>query len=161
MKKRNRQSKAKIRVMLVDDHAGMREALRTTINSEPDLAVVAEADDGQNALDLFNSAVPDVVLMDGSMPGMNGIEATRQLTQLQPTARIIGLTLYEESAYLEEMIAVAREAPELSGEAARRADAALAARNAPEDFDTEAARRLFTRMIGDERMELQRKKIGS
>lgn len=105
MKKRSSRGKAKIRVMLVDDHAGMREALRTTINSEPDLIVVAEANGGHNALELFSHTNPDVVLMDGSMPEMNGIEATRQLRQLQPAARIIGLTLYEESAYLEEMVA--------------------------------------------------------
>ena len=105
MKKKSSRGKAKIRVMLVDDHAGMREALRTTINLEPDLTVVAEANGGPNALDLFSHTKPDVVLMDGSMPGMNGIETTRQLKQLQPAARIIGLTLYEESAYLEEMVA--------------------------------------------------------
>jgi beta-N-acetylhexosaminidase len=62
---------------------------------------------------------------------------------------------------LNEMIAVAREAPELSGEAAQRAVTALAARNARGEFDSDGARRLFTQMIGDERMELQRKKIGS
>jgi beta-N-acetylhexosaminidase len=61
---------------------------------------------------------------------------------------------------LGEMAAVAKEAPEFNGEAARRADAALAARKAPEEFDTEAARKLFTQMIGDERAEFQRK-IGS
>jgi DNA-binding NarL/FixJ family response regulator len=95
----------KIRVMLVDDHAGMRHAVRTVIDSQPDLTVVGEADSGHNALDVFRCTAPDIVLMDGSMPQMNGIEATRQLRQLQPTAKIIGLTLYEEPTYLEEMIA--------------------------------------------------------
>ena len=95
----------KIRVMLVDDHAGMRHAVRTIIDSEPDLTVVGEADSGHNARDLFRRTTPDVVLMDGSMPQMNGIEATRQLRQLQPAAKIIALTLYEEATYLEEMIA--------------------------------------------------------
>jgi two-component system nitrate/nitrite response regulator NarL len=105
MKKKKNQSEAKIRVLLVDDHSGMRDALRTFINSEPDLAVVAEAATGHSALDVFRSAAPDVVLMDGSMPGMNGIETTHQLRQLQPAVRIIGLTLYESSTYLEDMIA--------------------------------------------------------
>ena len=91
--------------MLVDDHAGMREALRITINSEPDLTVVAEADSGQSALELLPGTKPDVVLMDGSMPNMNGIEATRRLIELQPSMRIIGLTLYQEATYLEEMVA--------------------------------------------------------
>jgi two-component system invasion response regulator UvrY len=104
MKKKKKQSKAKIRVLLVDDHAGMRDALRTFINSEPDLAVVAEAD-GNSAIDVFRRTTPDVVLMDGSMPGKNGIEVTHELRQLQPAVRVIGLTLYESSTYLEDMIA--------------------------------------------------------
>lgn len=105
MKKKRKQSESKIRVLLVDDHSGMRDALRTFINLEPDLAVVAEAVSGDTALDVFRRTTPDVVLMDGSMPGMNGIEATHRLRQLQPGVRIIGLTLYESSTYLEDMIA--------------------------------------------------------
>jgi DNA-binding NarL/FixJ family response regulator len=105
MKKKNNQSEAKIRVMLVDDHTGMREALRKFINLEPDLTVVGEAANGYAALDLITRTAPDVILMDGSMPEMNGIETTRRLRQLQPAVRIIGLTLYEDSTYLEDMIA--------------------------------------------------------
>jgi len=105
MKRKKKQSEAKIRVLLVDDHAGMRDAVRTFINSEPDLAVVGEADSGHAALDVFSRTTPDVVLMDGSMPGKNGIEVTYELRQLQPAVRIIGLTLYESSTYLEDMIA--------------------------------------------------------
>jgi DNA-binding NarL/FixJ family response regulator len=105
MKKKKNQSEAKIRVLLVDDHAGMRDALRTFINSEPDLAVVAEAANGHSALDVFRHTTPDVVLMDGSMPGKNGIEVTHELRQLQPAVRVIGLTLYDSSTYLEDMIA--------------------------------------------------------
>jgi DNA-binding NarL/FixJ family response regulator len=105
MKRKKKQSEAKIRVLLVDDHAGMRDAVRTFINSEPDLAVVGEADSGHAALDVFSRTTPDVVLMDGSMPGKNGIEVTYELRQLQPAVRIIGLTLYESPTYLEDMIA--------------------------------------------------------
>jgi DNA-binding NarL/FixJ family response regulator len=104
MKKKKKQSEAKIRVLLVDDHAGMRDALRTFINLQPDLAVVAEAD-GHSALDVFARTTPDVVLMDGSMPGKNGIEVTHELRLLQPAVKVIGLTLYESSTYLEDMIA--------------------------------------------------------
>lgn len=103
--------------MLVDDHAGMREALRTIINAEPDLIVVAEADGGRTALRMIGRTKPDVVLMDGSMPAMNGVEATRRLKQLQPTVKIIGLTLYEEVAYLEEMVAAGAEGYVLKTEA--------------------------------------------
>ena len=92
--------------MLVDDHPVMRETLRSMINSEPDLTVAAEANSGPAALQLVGAVKPDVVLMDGSMPEMNGIEATRRLKQLAPKVKIIGLSLYEQSTYLEEMVAV-------------------------------------------------------
>lgn len=90
--------------MLVDDHSGVRQGLRNIINMEPDLTVLAEANSGRTALEVASRCKPDVVLMDGSMPGMNGIEATRQLKQLQPAVRIIALTFYEEATYLEEMV---------------------------------------------------------
>jgi DNA-binding NarL/FixJ family response regulator len=105
MKKKSNKGDAKIRVMVVDDHPGMREALRTIVNEEPDLTVVAEAGSGRSAIELLRHTEADVVLMDGSMPEMNGIEATRQLTELQPKVKIIGLTLYQEATYLDEMIA--------------------------------------------------------
>ena len=103
MKKKKRSET--IRVMLVDDHAGLRRALRKVIDLQPDLEVIGEADSGLAALQLLPRTAPDVVLMDGSMPGMNGIEATRCLKQIQPKLKIIGLTLYSEATYLEEMVA--------------------------------------------------------
>ena len=105
MKKKRNETEAKIRVLLVDDHAGMREVLRSFINSQPDLMVVAEAGSGSTALEEFRRTTPDVVLMDGSMPGKNGILVTHELTQLQPQVKIIGLTFYESSAYVEDMVA--------------------------------------------------------
>jgi DNA-binding NarL/FixJ family response regulator len=104
MTKKRKQSEAKIRVLLVDDHAGMRDALRKFINLQPDLSVIAEAD-GHSALDVFTRTMPDVVLMDGSMPGKNGIEVTHELKLVDRAVKVIGLTLYESSAYLEDMIA--------------------------------------------------------
>lgn len=104
MRKKRKESEAKIRVLLVDDHAGMRDALRRFINLQPDLSVIAEAD-GHSALDVFTRTMPDVVLMDGSMPGKNGIEVTHELRLVDRAVKVIGLTLYESSAYLEDMIA--------------------------------------------------------
>jgi DNA-binding NarL/FixJ family response regulator len=82
----------------------MRDALRNFINLQPDLSVVAEAD-GHSALEVFARTTPDVVLMDGSMPGKNGIEVTHELRLVDRAVKVIGLTLYESSTYLEEMIA--------------------------------------------------------
>ena len=97
---------SRIRVMLVDDHPAMREALRTVIDAQLDLTVAGQADSGPAALEMVEHLQPDVVLMDGSMPGMTGMETTRQLKQLQPELKIIGITLYQETTYLEEMIAM-------------------------------------------------------
>lgn len=96
----------KIRVMIVDDHPVMRRALRSILETEEELAIVAEADGGQAALEIFRSAQPDVILMDGSMPDMNGMETTRRLREMAPEVKVIGLTLYEQTSYLEEMISV-------------------------------------------------------
>jgi DNA-binding NarL/FixJ family response regulator len=142
MKKKNNRSGVKIRVMIVDDHAGMRDALRTILNSEPDLTVVAEADSGHNALELFTRTTPDVVLMDGSMPGMSGIEATRQLRLVEPAVRIVALTLYQESAYLEEMIAAgARGYVSKTGAHTSVTDAIRAVAAGRTYFDKDIARR--------------------
>jgi DNA-binding NarL/FixJ family response regulator len=93
-----------IRIMIVDDHPMMREALRMIVQLEADFMIAAEAESGQMAIDSLAEAKPDVVLMDGSMPEMNGMETTRRLRELQPDLKIVGLTLYEQTTYLEEMI---------------------------------------------------------
>jgi len=95
---------ARVRIMIVDDHKVMRDALRNVISLEPDLVLVAEAENGQAAIESIERNDPDVVLMDGSMPGISGVETTRRLRELRPDLKIIGLTLYEETTYLEEMI---------------------------------------------------------
>lgn len=101
---RKKQKPKTIRVMLVDDHAVLRQALRHLIDSHSDLRVIAEAESGLSALQLLPRVTPDIILMDGSMPDMSGIEATRRIKRIQPKAKIIGLSVYAESAYLEEMI---------------------------------------------------------
>lgn len=86
-----------IRVLLADDHQVMREGLASLLLEEDDMAVVGEASDGLEALNLARDLRPDVVLMDFSMPKMDGVEATRQLHREMPHIRIIGLSMYEES----------------------------------------------------------------
>jgi DNA-binding NarL/FixJ family response regulator len=91
-----------IRVLLVDDQRLMREGLRVLLELEPDLEVVGEAGDGQQALDAYAALRPDVVLMDVRMPGMDGVEATRRLRERWPEARIIILTTFDDDAYVFE-----------------------------------------------------------
>jgi PAS domain S-box-containing protein len=86
----------KIRVMLADDHAVVRQGIANLIENEPDMEVVAEACDGQEAVALAAKLLPDVILMDLSMPKLNGVEATRIIHNDWPDIRIIGLSMFVE-----------------------------------------------------------------
>jgi DNA-binding NarL/FixJ family response regulator len=84
----------KIRVLLVDDQRVIREGLAGLLRFEPDIEVVGEAADGHQAIALAEQLRPDVITMDVSMPGMNGMEATRAIISRMPQARIIGLSMH-------------------------------------------------------------------
>ena len=91
-----------IRLLLVDDHPLVREGIRACLSRQKGLQVAGEAADGQEALAQFKRLAPDVVLMDISMPGMNGLEAARRMRQADPGARILLLTMHENTAYLRD-----------------------------------------------------------
>ena len=88
-----------IRVLLVDDHAIMREGLRLVLAADPDIEVIGEGEDGRQALDLVSTLRPDVVVMDIGMPRLNGLEATRQIRQQYPNVQVVILTMHENRAY--------------------------------------------------------------
>jgi two-component system response regulator NreC len=95
---------APLRVLLVDDHVTVRHGLKLLIESQPDMKVVAEASDGNAAIESAVALKPDVVVMDISMPGMNGLVATRKLKQRQPATAIVTLTRHSDDAYLQELL---------------------------------------------------------
>jgi len=100
----------RLRVILVDDHMVMRQGLAGLLRAEPDIEIIGEASDGQSAIDLVRELRPDVVLMDISMPGMDGIQATRIIHKELPGVRIIGLSMFQEG----EQQAAMREAGAVS-----------------------------------------------
>ncbi|MBI4861674.1 MAG: PAS domain S-box protein [Candidatus Riflebacteria bacterium] len=97
--------RARIRVMLADDHAVVRQGLARLLQAEPDLEVVGEAADGGQALALARDLQPDVILMDVSMPGISGIEATRLICGAVPGVRVLGLSMSEEKDRADAMLA--------------------------------------------------------
>lgn len=94
----------RLRILLVDDQALFREALRTLLALQPDFEIVAEAENGERALALAKVHRPDVVLMDLRMPVLGGVEATRRLLQVHPTARVVVLTTFDEDEEVFEAL---------------------------------------------------------
>jgi two-component system, NarL family, response regulator NreC len=92
------------RVLLVDDHTLLRAGLKALLNAEDDIAVVGEASSGEEALERASILKPDVIVMDLSMPGIGGLEATRQLTQAGSGGRVLILTMHPEDEYLLAVI---------------------------------------------------------
>jgi two-component system, NarL family, response regulator NreC len=97
---------SKIRILLVDDHAVVREGLKSLIESEPDMEVVADAPDGQTALELVATANPDVAVLDLSLPDMSGAQVAAQIHESHPQIKMLALTLHEDSGYLRMMLDV-------------------------------------------------------
>ena len=95
---------AKLRILLADDHETVREGLRMILNAQPDMQVVATAGDGRDAVVQAEKISPDIVIMDISMPGMNGLVATTQLMERCPTARVLTLTRHADSSYLQQLM---------------------------------------------------------
>ncbi len=93
-----------VRVLLADDHVTVRYGLKLLIDAEPDMTVVAEAGDGNEAIRKALEAKPDIVVMDISMPGMNGLAATRALKQAHADILVITLTRHTDAAYLQELL---------------------------------------------------------
>ena len=93
-----------IKIMVVDEHKILREGLATMIAKQPDMEIVGEATDGREALDLVDQKTPDLILMDVSMPNLNGIEATRKIKSKKPEIEIIALSLHSDRRFVLGMI---------------------------------------------------------
>jgi two-component system response regulator NreC len=93
-----------IRIQLADDHMITREGLKALIQNEKNMEIVAEVDNGRSAVEKAVSLIPDVIIMDINMPGLNGIEATKQILAQHPQIKIIALSMFSERRYVMGML---------------------------------------------------------
>jgi two-component system, NarL family, response regulator NreC len=91
-------------ILLVDDHEIVRSGLRALIEKNPEMQVLAEAGDGRTAVRLAKELRPDIVLMDVSMPDMNGVEATRQIREAVPTTKVLVMSMHSDRRFVEALL---------------------------------------------------------
>src|SRR5919205_3017260 len=94
----------KLRVLLADDHAVLRAGLKMLINSQDDMECVGEAADGRAAINRVMELLPDVAVLDVSMPELNGLQATKRIKQCCPDAKILTLTRHTDDGYLQQLL---------------------------------------------------------
>ena len=94
----------KIRILLADDHAVVRQGFKMILGAQSDMEIVAEAGNGREAVETAETLRPDVVVMDVAMPELNGIEATRRLAQSAPHTRVLALSMHKDSVYVREIL---------------------------------------------------------
>src|SRR4051812_15456206 len=90
-----------IRVLLVDDHETVREGLRLLVNAQSDMTVIGDAGDGRSAIEQASALKPDVIVLDLTMPGMNGLAAS---TALKESGAIVALTRHDDDAYVQQLM---------------------------------------------------------
>ena len=94
----------KLRILLADDHVTVREGVKMIINAQADMEVVAEAADGRGAVAEAQAVRPDVVVMDVSMPKVNGLKATEMLKECCPEVKVLALTRHQDDGYLQQLL---------------------------------------------------------
>ena len=94
----------KLRIIIAEDHLSVREGFKLIVNSQEDMEVIGEADDGRAAIELARQLEPDIVLMDISMPGLNGLKAAAKLKRIAPDIKILTLTRHTDTAFLQELL---------------------------------------------------------
>lgn len=97
-------STKKTRILLADDHAVVRSGFRMILASQADMEVVGEVSNGRDAVEQTTSLQPDVVIMDVTMPELNGIEATRRIADCAPRTRVLALSMHKDSVYVREIL---------------------------------------------------------
>lgn len=117
------------RIILADDHGIMREGLRALLEKQPGIEVIAEAENGRTTVELSRELKPDVVIIDISMPDLNGIEATRQIIAESPGVKVIALSMHSDRKFVREMLSAGASGYMLKDSAFEELDKAISTVN--------------------------------
>ncbi len=93
-----------IKILLADDHSLVRQGFKMILGAQPDMQIVGEAGNGREAVELAEKLQPDLIVMDVTMPELNGIEATRRLASVAPRARVLALSMHKDAVYVREIL---------------------------------------------------------
>ena len=118
-----------LKIILADDHSIMREGLRALLEKQPDIEVLAEAENGRTAVELSRDLKPDVVIIDIAMPDLNGIEATRQIVAESPGVKVIALSMHSDRKFVREMLSAGASGYMLKDSAFEELDKAISTVN--------------------------------
>ena len=94
----------KIKVVVADDHTILRQGIKALLNNQEEIEVVGEAKDGREAIKVIEELLPDVILMDIAMPGLNGLEATRRIKKKFPMTKVVVLTMHTNEEYIFQIL---------------------------------------------------------
>ena len=94
----------KIKVLVADDHTSLRQGIKALLDNQESIEVIGEAKDGREALAIIEETLPDVILMDIAMPGLNGLEATRRIKKKFPRMKVLVLTMYTNEEYIFQIL---------------------------------------------------------
>ena len=156
------------RILIADDHALMRDGLKLVLTQDAALSVVDEATSGMEAIRKFREHKPDLVILDISMPDFNGMEATRQIMELDPHARIVILSMYEDEDYIKRCIESGVRGYVVKSETSRELLSAVqAVLNGQKYFSTKVQNTIFKeytsrvtgRKTGNEEAKLTRREV--
>jgi two-component system response regulator NreC len=132
-----------IRILLADDHTVMRKGLRLLLERQPNLEVIGEAADGRQAVDFAEVHHPEVIVMDIAMPQLNGVEATRQIVNRNPSTAVVILSMHSDESYVIRSLKAGARAYLLKDSAESDLISAIAAITAGKSFFSPAVRRLL------------------
>jgi len=116
-----------VRILVADDHEVVRQGVRTLLEAQPDWDVCGEAADGREAVEMTKRLKPDVIILDITMPNLNGLEATRQILKADPKARVLILTMHESDQVVREVLDAGARGYVLKSDAGRNLIAAVEA----------------------------------